>query len=171
MSQVPAQGGARTQRGEDRRREILEVARELFSRDGFEQTSMAEVAARVGIVEGALYKHFASKRELLFEAMRVFYEPVLVAVREHLKSISGTRNRLRFVIAAQLHGFAKYPGLCRLIILDIRPNEDYQDSVVRKLNREMTSLVPEIIEEGVRSGELRSDIRPTLVRDVVFGGI
>jgi AcrR family transcriptional regulator len=171
MSPLQAQSGARTQRGEDRRREILEVARELFSRDGYEQTSMAEVASRVGIVEGALYKHFSSKRELLFEAMRAFYEPVLAAVRDHLKNIHGTRNRLRFVIAAQLHGFAKHPGLCRLIILDIRDSDDYQDSIVRKLNREMTSFVPEIIEEAVRNGELRGDIRATLVRDVIFGGI
>jgi len=171
MPTQTAQNAARTRRGEDRRREILDVARQVFSSKGYEQTSMAEIAAQVGIVEGALYKHFTSKRELLFEAMRMFYEPLLGLMREQLASITGTRNRLRFVIAAQLHGFVKHPGLCRVIILEIRPNDDYQGSVMRKLNREMTSLVPEIIEEAVKTGELRGDIRATLVRDVVFGGI
>ena len=171
MTVQPAQNGGRTRRGEDRRREILDVARQVFSAKGYEQTSMAEIAAQVGIVEGALYKHFTSKRELLFEAMRFFYEPLLTLMHEHLASIIGTRNRLRFVIAAQLHGFVKHPGLCRVILLEIRPNDDYQGSVMRKLNREMTSLVPEIIEEAVKAGELRSDIRATLVRDVIFGGI
>jgi AcrR family transcriptional regulator len=171
MTGQPAQNGGRTRRGEDRRREILNVARQVFSAKGYEQTSMAEIAAQVGIVEGALYKHFTSKRELLFEAMRIFYEPLLVLMREQLANIRGTRNRLRFVIAAQLHGFVKHPGLCRVIILEIRPNDDYHDSVMRKLNREMTSLVPEILDEAVKAGELRGDIRATLVRDVIFGGI
>jgi TetR/AcrR family transcriptional regulator, fatty acid metabolism regulator protein len=171
MASQTAQSAVRTRRGEDRRREILDVARQVFSSKGYEQTSMAEIAAQVGIVEGALYKHFTSKRELLFEAMRFFYEPLLGLMREQLASITGTRNRLRFVIAAQLHGFVKHPGLCRVIILEIRPNDDYQGSVMRKLNREMTSFVPEIIEEAVKAGELRGDIRATLVRDVVFGGI
>jgi AcrR family transcriptional regulator len=163
--------GSRTQRGQVRRREILTAARRVFSAKGYEGASMAEIAAEVGIVEGAIYKHFAGKRELLFEATRNLYEPQIEETRLQLKSIRGTRNRLRYVIARQLQSFVDNPGLCRVIIHEIRPKNDYYGSIVRKLNREMTSLVVDILERAAEGGELRPKVRPTLVRDVVFGGI
>lgn len=163
--------GNRTRRGADRRNTILEVAREVFSEKGFERTSMAEIAAKVGVVEGALYKHFGGKRELLFEATRAFYEPLIEATHAELSGVHGARNRLRFMIYRQLLGFARYPEMCRLIMQDIRPHDDYFGSVVRELNKKSTSAVIGILEQARKDGELTADISHALVRDVIFGGI
>lgn len=161
----------RTQKGEDRRRELLAAARDVFSSNGYERTSMAEIAARVGVVEGAIYKHFGSKRELLFEAARSLYEPLVAATEQELASIVGTRSRLRFVILRHLQAFANHPDLCRLIIREIRPHDDYYGSGVRELNRKTTSQVLTILEDAIRAGEVHPDVHPSLVRDVIFGGI
>jgi len=161
----------RTRRGEDRRKEILEAARLIFSEKGFERTSMAEIAAKVGIVEGALYKHFGGKRELLFEATRAFYEPLIEATSAELSGVRGARNRLRFVIFRQLQAFVRYPEMCRLIMHDIRPHEDYYGSVVRELNKKSTSAVIAILDQARNDGELTADTPLSLVRDIIFGGI
>ncbi len=158
-------------RGRERKREILLAAREVFSAKGYENTSVADIAAKVGIVEGAVYKHFATKRDLLFEAMCTFYRPIVEQTREQLAGIQGTRNRLRFIIWRQLRGFAEEPGICRLIIQDIRPRQDYKDSVVHELNRESTSLLLSVIEDAIAAGEFRSELAPQVVRDLIFGGI
>ncbi len=171
MALDEAHTSTRTRRGEDRRREILEAAREIFSAKGYERSSMAEIAGRVGVVEGTIYKHFANKRELLFEATRAFYAPVIASAREQLAGVRGTRNRLRFVIWRQLQSFVEEPGFCRLVIHEIRPYDDYYESVVRELNRESTSMVLGILEDGIASGEIQSDIPSATVRDVIYGGI
>lgn len=44
---------------------ILETALELFAQSGYLGTSMSDIAARLGITKGALYKHYASKQEIL----------------------------------------------------------------------------------------------------------
>ena len=157
--------------GPERAREILAAAREVFSEKGYERASMAEIAARVGVVEGALYKHFASKRELLFAVMRSFYASLIESLRDGLRGIAGARNRLRFVIGSQLRAFTEETGLCRVVISEIRPLDDYEQSVVRELNRELTGFVLRILEEGARTGELRADVPPPMVRDVIYGGI
>jgi len=161
----------RTQRGADRRAAILDAARDVFAAKGYGAASMSAIAARVGVVEGALYKHFASKRELLFEATRAGYEPLIEGTREQLPGIRGTRNRLRFVIWRQLQFFVQEPGLCRLIIHEIRPYADYQDSIVQDLNREATALMLGVLEDAVEQGELRPSVSPAMVRDVIYGGI
>jgi AcrR family transcriptional regulator len=49
----------------DTRGRILEAARDLFTEQGYESTSIREVADRVGITRSALYGHFAAKQEML----------------------------------------------------------------------------------------------------------
>lgn len=51
----------------DTRAEIRAVALELFTEQGYEQTSLREIAERLGITKAALYYHFASKSALLAE--------------------------------------------------------------------------------------------------------
>jgi AcrR family transcriptional regulator len=143
----------------------------VFGEKGFEQASMAEIAARVGVVEGALYKHFPSKRELLFEAVRDHLEPRFQATAEQLAGVRGTRNRLRFVIWRHLREFVDDPGMCRLIIQEIRPYGDYRGSALRDLIRENTTLLSTVLAEAQASGELRAGVRPAVVRDLVYGGI
>lgn len=49
---------------EQRRAQILEVATRLFGAGGYEATSLAQIAADVGVTKQALYRHFRSKDEL-----------------------------------------------------------------------------------------------------------
>ena len=49
----------------DTKERILETALELFAQSGYPGTSMSDIAGRLGITKGALYKHYASKQEIL----------------------------------------------------------------------------------------------------------
>ena len=49
----------------DTKERILEAALELFAQSGYMGTSMSDIAGRLGITKGALYKHYASKQEIL----------------------------------------------------------------------------------------------------------
>src|SRR5579871_5610112 len=64
----PADSQARTRRprGETRER-ILDVALELFNEQGYEKTSLREIAERLGITKAALYYHFERKEDILLE--------------------------------------------------------------------------------------------------------
>ncbi|MGH9081684.1 MAG: TetR/AcrR family transcriptional regulator [Acidimicrobiales bacterium] len=59
---APAQGGDVEDRST--RERILEVALELFTEQGYEQTSLREIAERLGFTKAALYYHFSSKEEI-----------------------------------------------------------------------------------------------------------
>ena len=57
---------------EVRRQEILDTAMELFAEKGYEDTSMADIARRMGVVQGLCYRYFDSKRVLFREAMEQY---------------------------------------------------------------------------------------------------
>ncbi len=49
----------------DTKERILDAALELFARCGYLGTSMSDIAKQLGITKAALYKHYASKQEIL----------------------------------------------------------------------------------------------------------
>ena len=63
----------------DTRQEILDAALVLFAEQGYDKTSLREIAEQVGVTKAALYYHFPSKDEILVALL----EPVL-AVQEDL---------------------------------------------------------------------------------------
>ncbi|MGW2701503.1 TetR/AcrR family transcriptional regulator [Streptomyces sp. NPDC001340] len=68
------------ERREAKRAEIVAAARRCFSRDGFHQTSMPDIAAEAGVSAGAPYRYFTSKEEIILaiagDAFRLIFEPV-----------------------------------------------------------------------------------------------
>jgi len=56
---------ARSPKGEERRRQILDMATMLFAKGGFNTVSLADIAQQVGITQAGLLHHFPSKSDLL----------------------------------------------------------------------------------------------------------
>ncbi|MFN8025187.1 MAG: helix-turn-helix domain-containing protein [Acidimicrobiia bacterium] len=67
----------------DTRERILAVASELFTEQGYEGTSLREIADRLGFTKAALYYHFRSKEEILAALL----EPFDVLVEEMLQRL------------------------------------------------------------------------------------
>jgi TetR/AcrR family transcriptional regulator, mexJK operon transcriptional repressor len=76
-------------RSEARRRAILDVAHEVFLKQGYASTSMSEIAARLGGSKGTLYNYFRSKEELFAAFMTDTCQGPANAVFEHLPPIGG----------------------------------------------------------------------------------
>ena len=60
-----------TQRGKDRKRQLVDRAAELFAEQGYDATSVADIVESLGVGKGVFYWYFSSKDELLFEILRV----------------------------------------------------------------------------------------------------
>jgi AcrR family transcriptional regulator len=152
-------------------REILAAARDVFAELGYDAAPVAEIARRAGVVEGTIYKHFDSKRDLLFQVMREFYESLIQDVETGLAAVRGAENRLRFIIGRHLRAFSADRGLCRLLIREIRPDGELYHSAFEELNRRYTRAALRAIEEGMASREFRSDISPAMVRHMIYGAV
>jgi AcrR family transcriptional regulator len=155
----------------ERVREILAAARDVFAEQGYDAAPVAEIARRAGVVEGTIYKHFESKRDLLFRVMSDFYESLIQDVEAGLAAVRGAENRLRFIIGRHLRAFSADRGLCRLLIREIRPDGALYGSAFEDLNRRYTRAALRAIEQGMASGEFRADISPVMVRHMIYGAV
>lgn len=154
-------------RHEQRVEDILRAARAVFAAKGYAGASMVDIAREAGIVEGTIYKHFTSKRELLYRVTRAFFAPLVEQAAAEVAAVDGARNQLRLVVWRLLRELTAEGGQSRVLIRALRPHDDeYRDAVV-ELQRKWTSLLVDIIERGVQRGELRADAPVRMVRDVL----
>ncbi len=90
----------RAERAQESRRKILESAREIFFRDGFEAANLDEVAQSAGIAKGTIYRHFESKAELYVAVLShnadVFVERMRQTVDPSLDSVDQIRRTGNF---------------------------------------------------------------------------
>jgi AcrR family transcriptional regulator len=66
----------------DARGRLAKAAMALYAEQGFEQTTVAQIAARAGLTERTFFRHFADKREVLFYGMEMLRDLLVRAVAD-----------------------------------------------------------------------------------------
>ncbi|MEV5988438.1 TetR family transcriptional regulator [Streptomyces sp. NPDC052051] len=69
-------GGTKRQRRGDTRQRIQDVALELFAEQGYEKTSLREIAEHLDVTKAALYYHFKTKEEILVSLFEDLTRPM-----------------------------------------------------------------------------------------------
>lgn len=123
----------------DSRSEILRAAARLFQERGYDATSMQDVASALHFSKAALYHHFESKEEILFEIMSygmdIFEERVLRAIA----GIADAEEKLRACI--RLHIQLVLRGRDREITVILHENRALPAEAGRQINARKKSYI------------------------------
>src|SRR5580704_11406286 len=99
-----------------RREEILDEATRLFAERGYEGTSMADLAERVGLRKASLFHHFASKDVLYAAVLARLIEDVQEAILKSIALPGGFAERLEAIGDALTVLLGEQPFAARLLI-------------------------------------------------------
>ncbi len=156
----------------DSRRDILRTAARLFQERGYEATSMQDVASALNVSKGALYHHFQSKDEILFDIMNhgldVFDEEVLNVVRP----IPDPVERLRACIARHIGMVLR--GRDREITVLLHENRTLPSRLRKLINARKKSYIrflEETIEAVQKQMAIKNDISPRSAAFALLGMI
>ena len=120
-----APGARKRPRPGERREQILQTLAAMLEQPGAERITTAALAARLGVSEAALYRHFASKAQMFeglidFIEQAVFTRVAQITGREPSNAAvpeEGTRQAMR-VVALLLQFGERNPGLARVMVGD-----------------------------------------------------
>jgi AcrR family transcriptional regulator len=131
---------------------LVRAALDLFTTRGYHASTTPEIAARAGVAEGTIYRHFESKQHLLNEIYRAAVRLLLKAPQA---SVSGScRERLAAVAEQWRDVAARDPALIKLVFFtDL---EGLLDAKSREIKTELTQALTRIIASGKAAGEVRA---------------
>lgn len=144
-------------KGEDRKQRILEVAQRLLSRNGWRNTTLAQIAGEAGVSPAGLLHHFESKEQLL--------HAVLDARDLDDDTHSDRSGDLLGEIAQVADRFNRAPELVGtftvLLVENIHPDAPLHDRLVAR-QRDATDIVAGAIRRGQADGRYRADLDPVV---------
>ena len=144
---------------------ILQAAEEVFQEKGYYETSMDEIAARVGIAKGTIYTHFPGKEELVIAIFRRDMQKFLDGIDGVIENEPTPRAKLEALLQFIYTGL--YSKQTRLLssmynAIDLKRMISEKGGSVRELWEHLVSLVTQLLEEGRAMGEFDSSI-PTKI--------
>jgi AcrR family transcriptional regulator len=139
------------QRSEATTGALVEAARDLFAQDGYVATSLDDVVAKAGMTKGALYHHFAGKRELfaaVFAAeQRKLSEVVTTAYASHEDPWEAFEAGCRAFVEA-----CQEPGVQRIFLLDAPAALGWEE--IRQIESGSMEMMVLGIERAIEAGRI-----------------
>lgn len=142
---------------DERKFQIINAAEDVFTKKGFDEARMDDIAEETGLSKGTLYLYFKSKDDLIIAILdRIFQREFRAFEQIDLSAMSATETVNLFVdtVSRDIKIMLRLmPVAYEFLALAFR-NKTVQKSLKVYVNRYMDILVP-IIENGIASGEFR----------------
>lgn len=148
---------------------VLRRAVELFNRQGYDGTSMGDLAKELGLSKAAIYHHVDSKESLLSAALDEALDGLDAAVGSAADAAPGTSaaTRLRTVVRQSVEILvAHLPAVT--LLLRVHGNSAVEVAALER-RRAIDDRLAALVQAAVDEGSLRSDLNPDLVSRLLFG--
>ena len=131
----------------ERRRQLLDAAREVFVSQGYHAAAMDEIAERAGVSKPVLYQHFPGKLELYLALLDESVDALVETVRGALLSTAENRQRVTATFSAYFEYVAGEGQAFRLVFESDLGNEAAVRARLERGQRECAELVSQVVSQ------------------------
>ncbi len=156
----------------DSRQEILRTAARLFQQQGYDATSMNDVAAALKLSKGGLYHHFQSKDEILFNLMNQAMDITQERVIDGVRDVADPEERLRMLIRRHIEVVLSVRD--REITVMLHENHPLSPALRRRINarkKDYVHFVEGVIAEAQQARASTGSISPRAAAFALLGMI
>ncbi len=147
---------------------VLRRAVELFIRQGYDATSMGDLAGELGLTKSAIYHHVPSKQALLSAALDEALDGLATAIDGAASEMADNAyERLRTAVRRSVETLVSHLPTVTLL-LRVRGNSEVEVAALAR-RRELDETLAGLVREAVEEGSLRADLDPELISRLLFG--
>ena len=143
-------------------RQLLAAAIELFAEQGYHTTKTRDIPARIGMSTGAMYAHFRSKEDLLFEISLTGHRAGVATLERAAANASGPADQLARMVRAFSVYHARYHMIAKIVHYELSGMTREHLAQILELRRHTATLIEDVIRGGVRpTRSAAADVTPT----------
>jgi AcrR family transcriptional regulator len=154
-----------------RRGEVVDAAVRVFHAQGYEATSIQDIADEVGILKGSIYYYITSKEDVLFEILDEVHRAALASVFDAIEVDGGPLARISSFVATLSRFNAENLERMGIFLHDFRSlAEPRRKEIVSERDR-YDGILRRLITEGQAEGIVCRDVDPKLSALAIMGMI
>jgi TetR/AcrR family transcriptional regulator len=142
-----------------RQKQIVSAARRLIVKYGSEHVTVRRMAKEIGVSEGAIYRHFQSKSDILSFLIDDIEETLIGDVVKNISEKSGSLETLNAIVTDHISSIEQKKGVSFQVIAEIVSLGD------KKLNKKIYLVIEkyvlrikEILARGIAGGVVRPEL-------------
>ena len=128
------------------KKDIVDVARWLFSEYSYLGVSMADIAKKINITKAALYYHFTGKAEIYKKVLDEVFDDLNLSITEALNETTINKKLHKFIKGYLNFGF-KEKNLIKALVLKLSPADPQIRKYITQLRKRIIGLIQPVIEE------------------------
>lgn len=149
---------------------IMNAAVEVFRQKGFSGATTKEIAQLANISEGAIFRHFSNKMEILYEVVN--HVLPMIGIETLQKTIEDSkdmdvRSALSNILQDRFITIDKSKLLIRIILTEIQYDEKLREIYMNRVYQPLRELIKGFIMERIERGELKKK-PPELFFNMIF---
>jgi len=150
---------------------ILEAAVKVFARQGFRQSTVAQIAKEAGVADGTIYLYFKNKDDILVHFFSFKAKQVFDRFREEVARGANSLEKLRNLIRVHLGEFQRDPDMAVVYQIETHQSRRLAEEQIREMGKMYRDIISDIVEEGQQEGLIRRDLYLSLVKRFILGAV
>jgi len=142
-----------TQRGRERRQQLMDFAATRFAEQGYHPTSVAEIVQGLGVGKGVFYWYFSSKEELFFEILREAQQDLRRSQQQAIDGVDDPVRRIELGLKASMRWSSEHQELFNLFAF--AATEERFAPALRKGQEIAVADAMRHVQDGMDRGEIR----------------
>ena len=149
---------------------IIDAARHIIITRGMEKLTVREIAAELDITNGALYRHFKGKKEIISLLIDDIAETLLSAIDEAASKTQKPLEKLENIFWSHLSYVEKRKGVSFIVINNTLSMKDkgLQNKVYGVIDQYL-ERIRKILNEGIKNGDFRANLNLEAASTIFFG--
>ncbi len=140
---------------DERRAATVEAVISLAAEQNPSDITTAAIAQRMGLTQGAIFRHFPSKDAILQAVMSWVSERLLARVNKAAEGAASPLAALQAVFMTHIEFVSEHPGVPRMLFGELqRAGETLPKKMVQTLTQHYSALLRKLLEAGKTQGEL-----------------
>lgn len=157
-------------RTKTRRLQIVDTIRDIISTKGIEHVTISEIARRISITKGAIYRHFKSKRDILSLLIDNIDETLMNTIDTAIISEDPIQNLKRVLLAHLTYAKERRQTSFIVIMGAMQFGDAFIRQKISRLIRKYLRKIETMLANAVKLGLVRSTINPK-VSAIAFLGL
>jgi TetR/AcrR family fatty acid metabolism transcriptional regulator len=157
--------------GGEKRDRILHAAVKIFSRKGFFNSKVSEIARAAEVADGTIYLYFRNKDDLLISLFEEKMGEVVADVLRRTAVGGNALEKLRIFIENHMDLLERESGLVEVLQVELRQSTKFLKDYTPVKFFEYLEIISDTLEEGKKEGVFRPDLDVSIARRAIFGAL
>jgi TetR/AcrR family transcriptional regulator, fatty acid metabolism regulator protein len=156
----------------NRQQQIIEAALDVISNHGIDSLTIKTLAEKISVTEGALYRHFRSKTDILVAIADSFKTSSMEILEKIVASPTAGLEKIEAFFLGRLAQFTDSPGQTLVMFSEniFKSNNEIHRNIHETM-RTHRELLLQAIQEGQSDGNIRGGISPDHLFTIIMGAL